>query len=715
MFRTFAAGGLLVRRQLWIWPLLAGLLLGIIGWFLRSSIESSMKADLAAELETILMADVKALELWARGQEVIAVSAATDPHVVPLCEKLIAIGAGGETSQLDLLKAPELAHLRTELDPVLKTHDYIGWVLVNQNLRIVGSARNEDLGIPVPKEDRLAVSTKALRGESIISAPRKSVVMLPDSKGELKVGVPTMFAWAPIRDSSRNVVGALGLRIRPELEFTEILGIARAGKTAETFAFNRDGLMVSQSRFNEQLRELGLLNADEDSILNMQLRDPGVNTVEGKRPTVRRQDQALTHPVATAIAGKDGIDVEGYRDYRGVPSVAAWIWIEKYDIGVVTEVDFAEAFAPIDLLRRAFWSMFALLGAAAVAIFGFTLVVARLNREARLAALKVMRLGQYTLEDKLGEGGMGVVYRGHHAMLHRPTAIKFLHAAATNPQSIARFEREVRLTSGLNHPNTIAIYDFGRTPEGIFYYAMEYLEGINLEELVRSFGPQPENRVICLLQQVCGSLAEAHHNGLIHRDIKPANIMLTERGGLYDFVKVLDFGLVKALDAQAESKLTSAGSFTGTPLYLSPEAVQTPDNVDIRTDLYAVGAVGYYLLTGSPVFEGHSVLDIVQKHAAAAPVPPSVRLGRPISPQLEAVLLQCLEKKREARPASAAELANTLGKVPVASPWTNEEARKWWKTKGLRPGDDSTTIDTKQEILMATLIHPTANVESGTP
>jgi serine/threonine protein kinase len=324
-----------------------------------------------------------------------------------------------------------------------------------------------------------------------------------------------------------------------------------------------------------------------------------------------------------------------------------------------------------------------------------------------------MRLGQYTLDEKLGEGGMGVVYRGHHAMLHRPTAVKFLHAATTNPQSVARFEREVRLTSSLNHPNTIAIYDYGRTPEGIFYYAMEYLEGINLEELVRRFGPQPENRVVYLMQQICGSLAEAHRSGLIHRDIKPANIMLTERGGLYDFVKVLDFGLVKALDAERESKLTSAGSFTGTPLYLSPEAVKTPDDVDTRSDLYAVGAVGYYLLVGSPVFEGQSVLDIVQKHAFTAPVSPSERLGRPVCPQLEALILQCLAKKRDDRPASATELAEALGKVPVASPWTNDDARQWWAAKGFRTSIDGISVDTKQDVLLATLVNPEANVESS--
>jgi serine/threonine protein kinase len=388
---------------------------------------------------------------------------------------------------------------------------------------------------------------------------------------------------------------------------------------------------------------------------------------------------------------------------------------------VVTEQDAAEAFAPLVVLRRVFWSLFGLLGVAAVAIFIFTIVVARLNREAQRAALKARRLGQYALDEKLGEGGMGVVYRAHHDMLQRPTAVKFLHPESTNDHSIARFEREVRMTSRLNHPNTIAIYDYGRTPEGVFYYAMEYLEGIDLENLVRRFGPQPENRVIFILQQVCSSLAEAHAIGLIHRDIKPANIMLTERGGLYDFVKLLDFGLVKAVDSQKESRLTSAGAFTGTPLYLSPEAVRNPDEVDARSDIYAVGAVGYYLLTGKPVFEGGSVLDIIQKHAFSAPDLPSARLGRPVTPKLEELLLKCLAKKADERPNSAAAIAEALAELAPAKPWTNADAKRWWIAQGMRPGPAESPADTREANLLATIVAPGISVAeepaipSGTP
>lgn len=712
VFRTVAVSSLLLKKQLWIWPILAAVLLGTVGWFLRGSIETSLKTDLRSELQTILAADVKALELWMRSQETTAVSVTGDLRVIELSEKLVAVAARPDVKQLDLLQAPELEQLRAELEPVLAAHGYNGWVLVDSVPRIVASKRNELVNAPLPKDDQSAVLDRVLNGKATVSAPRKSSVMLPALDGTLKVGVPTMFAWAPVRNKAGEVIAALGLRIRPELEFTDILQIARAGETGETYAFNRDGVFLSNSRFNDQLRQIGLLRDDEDSILNMQMRNPEVDMTLGGRPEKRRSEQPPTYVAAAIAEGKPGVSVEGYPDYRGVPSVDAWTWLDEYQFGVAASQDAAEAFEPLYLLRKVFWAMFALLGASAAAIFGFTIVVARLNREARTAALKSKKLGQYQLEEKLGEGGMGVVYRAHHAMLQRPTAVKFLHVESTNDHSIARFEREVRMTSRLNHPNTIAIYDYGRTPEGIFYYAMEYLEGINLEDLVQRFGAQPENRVIYILQQICSSLAEAHRIGLIHRDIKPANIMLTERGGLYDFVKLLDFGLVKAVDSEREAKLTSAGSFTGTPLYLSPEAIRNPNDVDARSDLYAVGAVGYYLLTGAPVFEGQSVLDIVQKHALSMPEPPSQRAKLPVSAELDALLLRCLAKQQDDRPATAEAIIAALDEIHPASPWTNKDAERWWIGQGLRTPPEGSPSDTRIEQLGATLVAPIADVEA---
>jgi hypothetical protein len=213
------------------------------------------------------------------------------------------------------------------------------------------------------------------------------------------------------------------------------------------------------------------------------------------------------------------------------------------------------------------------------------------------------RLGQYTLTEKLGQGGMGVVYRANHAMLRRPSAIKLLPPDRFGAEAVTRFEREVQLTAGLSHPNTIRVFDYGRTPEGIFYYVMEFLEGASLDEIVAEAGPLPPGRVIHILDQVAGALSEAHGVALIHRDIKPANIFLTQQGGVPDVAKVLDFGLVKRVsrtngEDTTIQALTNDDSFSGTPLYMAPEAITSPEQLDARTDLYSLGAVGYFLLTG---------------------------------------------------------------------------------------------------------------------
>ncbi|MET0594363.1 MAG: serine/threonine-protein kinase [Polyangiaceae bacterium] len=303
-----------------------------------------------------------------------------------------------------------------------------------------------------------------------------------------------------------------------------------------------------------------------------------------------------------------------------------------------------------------------------------------------------MHLGRYTLGTKIGEGGMGEVYRAEHAMLRRPTAVKLLLPSKVSASSLERFEREVQLTSRLSHPNTIAIYDYGRTPDGIFYYAMEYLDGLSLESLVASDGVQPPGRVVHLLLQAAGALAEAHGIGLIHRDIKPANIMLCERGGMPDVVKVVDFGLVKNLDAeQTDVALTNTNALTGTPLYLAPESITRPDQIDARIDVYALGAVGYFLITGTPPFTGHNVVEIAGHHLHTDPQLPSHRLGRAVPPKLDALLLQCLAKDPEGRPKDAHALITALLDCELESPWSGSAARTWW-SDWHKANDDMTAV-----------------------
>ncbi|MBX7187514.1 MAG: serine/threonine protein kinase [Vicinamibacteria bacterium] len=326
--------------------------------------------------------------------------------------------------------------------------------------------------------------------------------------------------------------------------------------------------------------------------------------------------------------------------------------------------------APVDAY---FAIAFGPLVAVAFAYFG-SRVIYGLGLEVAAAR----RLGQYTLEEKLGEGGMGVVYRASHAMLRRPTAVKLLRPENSGERGLERFEREVQRTAALSHPNTVAIHDYGRTRDGVFYYAMEYLDGADLQRLVAEDGAQPPERVVHVLRQVLGALAEAHGVGLIHRDIKPANIILCERGGLPDVAKVVDFGLVKEVDASAGESREDA--LVGTPLYMAPESIGSGE-ATAASDLYAVGAVAYYLLTGSHVFTGKTALEVCSHHLLTPPVPPSQRSGRSLPPRLEAWVLRCLEKAPARRPAGAIEAAEELS-ASHDRVWDMETAREWWRVKG---------------------------------
>jgi len=280
---------------------------------------------------------------------------------------------------------------------------------------------------------------------------------------------------------------------------------------------------------------------------------------------------------------------------------------------------------------------------------------------------------------------MGVVYRARHGLMRRDTAVKLLLPDRADAASIQRFEREVCLTCQLTHPNTIQVYDYGHTPEGIFYYAMELLRGLNLHDLVGQFGPQPEARVVHILTQVCEALAEAHALGLVHRDIKPANVFLCNRGGVADCVKVLDFGLVREYREGNGTPLNSTigdRGMAGTPSFMPPESMKNSSLSDPRSDLYSVGALGYYLVTGHSVFNADSLIDLYHQHLTNAPVPPSKRTTNPISDPLEALLLRCLANEPARRPQSAGELRALLLRTPHASEWTPESRATWWALNG---------------------------------
>lgn len=294
---------------------------------------------------------------------------------------------------------------------------------------------------------------------------------------------------------------------------------------------------------------------------------------------------------------------------------------------------------------------------------------------------KARRMGNYLIEGEIGRGGMGTVYKASHTFLARPTAIKIMVPQEGDGETaVRRFEKEVKLSAALTHPNTITLYDYGHCENFSFYYAMELLEGMDLEKLVKKFGPLSADRTIYILKQVCGSLGEAHRMGIIHRDIKPSNIFLTKRGGIYDYVKVLDFGLAKKIrhGETADPTITKAGSLLGTPRYIAPESIHSKGEVDGRTDIYMLGSVAYWLLTGQPPFEGTSSVDLIVDHVKTTPKRPGKVSEIPIPEELENIVMKCLEKKKEDRYQSPEDLAFALEGVPLEKPWTEVEARNWW-------------------------------------
>jgi tRNA A-37 threonylcarbamoyl transferase component Bud32 len=631
-----------------------------------------MKAELAVRLQTLLNANVAALRLWFSQQEADARSLAAD---IRIREGILALSTQALSNALSgdaLAKSQDAATVRLFLKPLMEGMGYSDYVVISSNLTILASLRDDMVGQRAPAAYEPFLR-RALSDQTAVSRPFFDAEPGPGEKRS-----PTMFVAAPVKTDSGAIPAILALRMRPEAEFTSIFSVGRLGETGEAYAFDYKGVMLSASRFDEDLKAAGLLTNQPgvSTILNLRLSAPNPEKrASGKSTPV--SEPRLTRMAAAATAGSDGADVDGYRNYLGVSVIGAWAWLPRYGMGVAVEVSTDEAFQTLYTLRRVFMTLFLLLAVTGAAIFAFTFLVERLQASVRRSALAARRLGQYSLVQEIGRGATGIVYRARHTLLRRPVAVKLLHPEMTNETNIAQFEHEVQMTSQLTHPNTVAIYDYGRTPEGLFYYAMEYLRGIDLDRLVREFGPQPEGRVIHILRQVCGSVAEAHRIGLIHRDIKPANIVLTRRGSVCDVVKVLDFGLVKA--PHLHPRGVEANAVVGTPHFMPPEAIQSPDSVDSRSDIYSVGAVGYWLLTGRTMFDRTEVSALLESQLNQQPMKPADRLGTAASSDLQEFIMHCLAKNPDDRPQTAEACEKTLGECATAGQWTLKEAESWWR------------------------------------
>jgi hypothetical protein len=686
----------LLRRHTWLIPLLLALLIAGLGRATYLAVGASIREQVGSGLTTILAAEVAALEIWNGDQLAIGRDVASDREAVSAVVGLVSLERG-EDITARVASSPHTRALTLALLDKIRIHHFTGYRVVAPDLICLGSSDAEALGqkfgVGAEYTDRV------LAGEALITQPLAS-------RDEESPASPRgiMALLVPVRDDSDQVIAMVALGIDAARSFSRLLEAARTGASGETYVFSRDARMLSVSRFEGQLREIGLLPDDPavGSFMNVLIRDPGGDLAAGFTPLLPPLSRPLTRMAESAVLGGTGADLDGYRDYRGVLVVGAWTFVEELGLGIATEIDILEAYAGLRALRARFAMMTGLLAVTALVMFVYSALLSRTRDRMERA----QELGRYRVEHEIGRGGMGTVYKASHALLRRPTAIKLLRREQSTPKAIARFEREVQACSALEHPNTIAIYDYGQTPDGLFYYAMEYLEGVTLDACIDYAGALPDARVLRILEQIAGSIAEAHERGLIHRDLKPGNVMLCDRGGLPDFVKVLDFGLVRSLQREGDVALTDVHTLTGTPRYMPPEAIDSPARVDARSDLYQIGAIGYFLLTGRHVFDGDTLVEVLEQHVNVEPQRPSEVLGHPVLEPLEELILTCLSKTPDDRPENAGVLLAALRAIEVPTPWTDEDAAAWWD--GWRRDHPETVSDPHSQ-----LAPPTAPVDIG--
>ena len=671
------------RRNLFLLGLVGfAVVFTCIGFWAYIRVEQHLRHSASEELRTICDGQSEALRQWINSRRTVIEYMGRDPKLLELATKVLQ--AHGASARLTGVAAIH-SQLKEEYQSILKNGDFEVVGIFDPSLNIVASNMEKLVGATLESSgDDLDFLLKAVQQKvTTFGAPRPFGIHL---NRKLDLSRKSIVYFATPLLIRGDVIGLLVTGESVARHVEPILKIGRMNDSGESYIVSSSGLMGTGSRFTESLKaawsQAGL--PQEILSLGIPLRDPGGNLMTGYKP----QDALvelfpLTRLAAQAIAARSSDDptqlrgtiASEYRDYRGVPVVGAWQWLPEYGFGVATELDAGEAFSILRYLHITFGSIVLALLIAGIGWGIVTWTAFKWRRR-----VQTQKLGSYELVRKISEGGIGEVHLARHALLRRSAAIKILKAPRPAPEQLARFEEEAKQVCRLSHPNTIQIYDFGMSEDGRFYLAMEYLRGINLAQLISIEGSVPPARALHIIRQVCESLQEAHNLGLIHRDIKPLNIMICRIGGIHDFVKVLDFGLVKNL-APLIGK-TADGStkhLIGTPLYMAPERLQKGATVNVLTDIYSIGVLLFVLLTGRGPFDGEDDITLVQEVLYGVPRSLSA-LVKGIPPELEQLVYACMARDPKLRAPSVAVLIDQLADLSVPK-WTKSDADQWWTTR----------------------------------
>lgn len=666
------------RSHEWLTIPLRGLLIAlpffIAAWLLSiwtsRTIQERLSIIAGDQLTEALVLRCKTFDSWERAQIEAAVRWASHPEVLGAVQELVrttrafpADELPRELSKLDSARQLQESFQRLAGRPVkFSVWDRRMSTLADWNQE----QTPEVLGTYVTSSGA-NILTRVLKGHPEMALPRRCT---PDSEvPESDASLSALSIFIPVRDTAEQIIAAIRLSdYGLESQYNTLFQDWNTATDQEFYLVSREGAMLTASRFDINQLEL----AYQDDAHEMPwLRDPGADLVAGQSP----KSLAVAWPdtvVARQVKAKStGCHVEGYRNYVGRRVVGAWHWIPRHSIALVTEAEYASTFATATTFR---WSLLGISSLFGLGLFAFLVATFR-SRSTSRRLRDISEIGPYQIQEIIGEGGMGRVYLAEHALLCRQSAVKVLIKGDKDLSIVSRFEREVQLASQLTHPNTIAIYDFGRNKDGIFYYAMEYINGAHLGQLVEYTGSLPPGRCIYMLRQLCRALQEAHQAGVVHRDIKPQNIMICDRGGEPDFVKLFDYGLVKAFAPGVSHSTSQTEVVVGTPRFMAPERLNSPWLADPRVDVYSIGALAYFLLTGQ-------LPPLVSSQAAgmASEQPGVETLDLPANiVEFGGLLSLCMAVEPAARPSSMHSLMREIDALAKIFPWSRDDSLNWWQ------------------------------------
>ncbi len=602
----------------------------ICGAIIRSVLDGYREEMRATSLVNLVNAKSAAITAWLSREQQIAQAWADNPDIRQLIvdlNQLVTSTASSASTNEQAVREKE-QQLGAELNAL--AGDPVRFAVWNRSLITIAdwSGEPEVIGKGVTPDGAKRLTEVFNQGSIVAVIGSQDRITANYTQMPSK---PIIAVFVRVTDKQGTPIAVLMIA-NPQIEeeLSDFIHITRGdgvsiAEDAGVFVFNQTGTLLLDSPYDEQLKSLGLLDKQSEvySAKTLVLRDPGMKLTPGARLPESRAAWPLTKMARMAIAGQSGYDVAGYRDVRGVLVAGAWKWLDKFQFGIGVEIERNTIHPSWWVAKVESLVIIGLIGLSlGLALFAW-LTVRRLKQEMQ----QLQRIGPYLLEQEVGRGGMGCVFKARHDLLKRPTAIKLLHTELTDATSIARFKREAQLAARLEHPNTVLVYDFGVNQSQQFYLVMEWIDGETLDRRIRRNGKLPIELTVHILRQIASSLQEAHSLGLIHRDLKPQNVMITTRAGETEFVKVLDFGLARELSpvtsTEAAITLTGEGMIAGTPRYMSPERWNPLSELTTAVDWFAFGCLGFYMLTGKEAIAGDTMVEIARNVSQTMPVRPS--------------------------------------------------------------------------------------------